>query len=819
MIALGRRRTRRPAVLDLLPWDGFVAEGVLRNIDGALAATFEFRGPDLDSATAGQIEALSASVARAIDPLGDGWMIHLMSHRLPAPGYPPEGAFPDPFTRAVDCERRMRYEAGGERFESRYSVTLTHRPPVAVSRGWRRWSGGSELGIEAEERRIDAFESQVGDLEELLRAHLSVRRCCSREMLAHLYRSLSFRHTALNLPDEDHPVTLEYVLGAAPLHLGYKVRVGETHVVPVAVAGFPGTANAASLAFFNELAFPFHVSLRYLPLDRYTAKSAIGRKKTHWASASVRLRDLLASLVSRSGKPAAEDPWAKSMQADAEAALVFLDRHETTAGYLTTTFLAFDRDEAKAHERAAAVRTELQNRGFVAWIERLNAAQAFLGALPAVGAYNCRRPLVVTRTFVDLALTSSVWPGSPTHPHTKLASYPAHVVTATSGSTPFFLNLCHGDVSHALILGPTGAGKSVLVNLLAHQFLRYPEAQVLAIDKGWSLYGATRAAGGCHYPLSPEQGEGRSLRFAPLGSLESGKDRLAASAWLQELLTLQGLELTPEVVSQVNRGLDLLATAPSRTLSTFASKVQSQPVRDALSPYIGTGPLAHLFDGSANPLRSGHLHVFEMDEVVSLQAKAVVPLVLHLFSEIERRLDGRPTLILVEEALQYLGQTLWSAKFGQWLFQLRKANAGVVFVGQSLGAFLASSLKDAVLESCPTRIFLPNAHAEEPSAAKGYRAFGLNRRQIELLARATPRREYYCDSPAGSRLFELDLSPGALAVYRLAGPEGRRRVEELVTSHGEDWLAAYLEEEGQSDFAALIEQESQELSRKEITPC
>ena len=805
-------RRSGPAVMDLLPWDVFVAEGVLANTDGALVAGFEFRGPDLDSATAGQIEGLSRSLAQAIDPLGDGWMIHLTSQRLPAPGYPPEGAFPDPFTWGVDEERRRSYEQVGGHFHSLYYLTLTYRSP-ALARGSRGWLGLARRQQLYEEsgRAVESFDSGVSDLEDQLASHLEIERLDSREMLAHLYRSLTFRLGPLNLPE--HPVSLEYVLGTADLSLGFEVQVGELSVVPVAIAGFPGTANAASLAFLNELAFPFHVSFRYLPLDRYTAKSAISRKKTHWSSASVRLRELVASFVSSSAKPAAEDPWARSMQEDAEAALLYLDREESTAGYLTTTLLSFDTDPQEAHGRASEVVTELKNRGFVAWIERANAPQAFLGSLPGVGAYNCRRPLVVTRTFVDLALTSSVWPGSPTHPHPKLQGQPAHVVTSTTGSTPFFLNLCHGDVQHALILGPTGAGKSVLVNLLAHQFLRYPEAQVLAIDKGFSLFAATLAARGYHYALSPEPGEAEALRFAPVAGLETPRDRLSASAWLQELLTLQGLTVTPEVVSQVNRGLELLAQAPSRTLSTFASKVQSSKVREALAPYIRSGPLAHLFDGAEDPLRGGCLHVFEMEEVVSLQAKAVVPLILHLFAQIERRLDGRPTLILVEEALQYLGETLWSKRFGTWLYQLRKANAGVVFVGQSLAAFLSSTLRDAVLESCPTRIFLPNAHAQEPSAAESYRAFGLGERQIELLARATPRRDYYCDTPSGARLFQLGLSPGALAVYSQAGPQGRQRIDRLIRRHGEAWLDRLLREEGQGAFADLIATRDKETSR------
>lgn len=790
------------AVLDLLPWDRFLAPGVLANVDGALASTFEYRGPDLSSATAGEIESLSRSLTRAIDPLGDGWMLHFEAHRLPAPPYP-GSEFPDPFTAAVDAERRQRFESR-QHYVSRYYLTLTHQEPALVEGpAWRQGPGG-----QAEEKRLERFKTRVREFAGLLEPHLELEALSSRQLLAHLYRSLTFRHGPLNLP-EVQPVSLEHVLGAGDLELGYRVRFGEVWIVPVSIAGFPASAHAASLEFLAELAFPLHVSARYVPFDRITARSAIEGRKTHWASASVRLKQLLASFFSRSassrgGAPAGSgDAYGDSMREDADEALLYLEREETTAGTMTLVALIPHRDFETARERADAVVSELRNRGFVAWVEETNAGHAYLGSLPAVGSYNPRRPLVVTRTFVDLALTTSVWTGSPTHPHPKLARHGAHLVAAT-GSTPIYLSLAHGDVQHSLVLGPTGTGKSVLVNLLIHQYLRYPQAQVLAIDKGWSLYGATRAAGGHHYALSPDAEAATSYRFAPVAELDTPADRMAASAWLQELLVLQGLEVGPAEVAALNRALELLAGSPSRTLKTLASKVQSVPIREALAPYT-SGPVAHLFGGTTNPLRDGGpLHVFEMEQVLPLQDKAVVPLVLHLFAEIERRLDGRPTLIVIEEALGYLGQTLWAERFALWLHQLRKKNAGVLIVGQSLSAFLDSSLKDAVLEACPTRIFLPNRSAQEPSTASHYHAFGLNERQVELVAGATPRRDYYVDSPSGSRLIRLGLSPAVLDVYRLAGPEGRGLVDELVAAHGEAWLAEYLASRGHEELLRLL---------------
>src|SRR3546814_17692730 len=78
---------------------------------------------------------------------------------------------------------------------------------------------------------------------------------------------------------------------------------------------------------------------------------------------------------------------------------------------------------------------------------------------------------------------------------------PPLLYAETSGSTPFRLSTHIGDVGHMLIVGPTGAGKSVLLALLALQFRRYNGAQVYVFDKGFSARAAVLAMGGAHHAL------------------------------------------------------------------------------------------------------------------------------------------------------------------------------------------------------------------------------------------------------------------------------------------------------------------------------
>ena len=144
-----------------------------------------------------------------------------------------------------------------------------------------------------------------------------------------------------------------------------------------------------------------------------------------------------------------------------------------------------------------------------------------------------------------------------------------------------------------------------------------------------------------------------------------------------------------------------------------------------------------------------------------MQHKALVaPVLTYLFHRLEARFDGRPTLLILDEAWTFLDDALFAARIREWLKTLRKKNVAVVFATQSLADIERSSIAPALIESCPTRIFLPNDRALEPQARSVYERFGLNARQIEILSLAAPKRDYYAQTARGNRLFELGLGPG-----------------------------------------------------------
>jgi type IV secretion system protein TrbE len=239
--------------------------------------------------------------------------------------------------------------------------------------------------------------------------------------------------------------------------------------------------------------------------------------------------------------------------------------------------------------------------------------------------------------------------------------------------------------------------------------------------------------------------------------------------------------------------------------------LQSNALKQALQPYTVGGPWGRLLDAEAEQFGEGSVLAFETDGLIGT---AAAPAVLsYLFHRIEDRLDGRPTLLIIDEGWLALDDQGFAGQVREWLKTLRKKNASVIFATQSLADIDGSSIAAAIIESCPTRLFLPNERALEPQIASIYRRFGLNDRQIEILSRATPKRDYYCQSHRGNRLFELGLSEVALAFTAASAKTDQPAIAETLATHGRSgFAAAWLRRKGLDWAADMLTDSNQDIA-------
>jgi type IV secretion system protein TrbE len=816
---LGRLREHRtePAGLcDWLLWAYLVDEGVVLGKDGSLLAGWSYRGPDTSAATAEDLDALSSHVSQALLPLGNGWMAHFEAVRHAAPGYAPAGAFPDPVTALLDEERRRTYEATAAHFETDTFVTLAWLPPPDLySRLARAFVQGEERGGRSWEEVLTAFLRGAGELERRLSAVLRPRRLGSDELLTLLHCCLTGLDHAVKAPVAG--AELDSFLADQQAVGGWRPRIGAMAIRALAIQGFPAASYLGMLDRLNSLPFALRLSHRVIPLDPATAARLIRRTQVQWFMKRQGAADLVRGAVNRQRQaPSAEqeadarlfqDQDASRMAADAAAAAAANASGAVRFCFYTPTVVVMQPSDAAADQAAGEILKLLADRGFTARVEDVNAVEAWLGSLPGHGFPNLRRPLLHSRNVADLVPLTSVWPGLKTNPSAYFPEgSPPLLWAATSGATPLRVNLHASDVGHSLVAGPTGAGKSTLVNLCVAQFFRYRQAQVFVFDLGYSGYVLAQAAGASHYAIRAGAGE-EATAFQPLADVDDPGELAAAAEWLELLLSLQGgVVVGPAARTEIVAALRQLAGEgrEHRTLSNFCVQLQSLELKDALAPYRRAGSLGRLLDSDRDDLDRSSYQVFEMSHLWEMGTKTVAPVLRYLFHRVEGRLDGRPTLIVIEEAWRTLLDPAFGLQLKQWLLTLRKKNAAVMVVTQTLADLYQSPYRAAIVESCPTRFLLPNAMAASPGTAELYRDLGLNEAELELLAGARPKREYYLKSPHGSRLFELGLGPVALAF--LAAPEGMTpqetiaRVDELRRERGPDWPAAWLAERGLAEW-------------------
>ncbi len=790
---------RRPASLaDHLPWAALVAPGVILNKDGSFLTALSFRGPDLESSTEDELMAVRARLNNALRRLGTGWCLHVDARRRAADPY---GASNTSVAAAwlLDAERQAAFDCAEPAFETDFCLGLTWLPPGeetrriervmfdGLARAGRDWRGT----LEAFQREADAILDLVSD------TLPAAARLTDRDLLTWLHCCASIR--AHRVDPHWTPAFLDAALADEALTGGIAPRLGEHWLKVVSVRSLPSATRPGLLDALSALPFEYRWTARWLGLDKADGEREITRLRKRWFAKRKGVGVLLREAITKEEVPLLDTDAAGKTE-ECDGALAALGAEACAFGYLTLTVTILDPDPLQAAEKARAVEMALNAQGLVARTEDLNAVEAWLGSLPGEPYADVRRPLISSLNLADLLPVSAVWAGPS---QDSCLGGPPLAVARTTGSTPFRLVLHVGDVGHAMVVGPTGSGKSALLSFLALQWFRYPGARVVFLDKGRSARAATLACGGAWRALEP----GADIALQPLAQVDDPAERAWAAEWIEDATSKAGVEITPRLREEVWGALGTLADAPpeQRSLTVFCALVQDRAVAAALEPLTLKGAHGSLVDGAGAALGETRFDTFELETLMATRT-ALGPVLGALFHELERGFDGRPTLLVLDEAWLFLDDTAFAAKIREWLKTLRKKRVAVVFATQSLEDVAASPIAASLIESCPTQVFLPNPRALEPASAPLYQGFGLNRRQLELIAFATPKRAYYWRQPQGRRLFDLKLAGVSLALCGASSPEDQTLIDQILARAGPDGFArAFLAAKGFSHVDSLFD--------------
>lgn len=820
--------------------------------DGSYQTTFRFRGKDLDSSTVYELLALTERMNNTLKQLNSEWIIHINAIRKKIKKYSKKENVKNIPIKIIELEREEFFKSG-HHYESEYYISFTWLTPtdrLEKAKSIFFTKTEKENIINVTEEHLKYYNQEMTKIFALLSEVLQECKILTIDEVITFYHSLiSDTEIELKLPrafyykgkfiasgelpekyknlpkEEIHteflPILFDNYLYDSNLTNGLEPKIGKKYIKTVSLLKYPGDAVVGLLDELNRVNIEYRWCSRYIMMDKISARKEMDNFFFKWFNARESFKDTLKnSLFHIQSINQNDDAIQRTFQVKHEK--MNLDQDRNTVGYYTFTVVLEGEDKNEVEKRALQVKTILTSKGFTAKAEGFNSLVSFLGTIPG-NWLNVRKPLQNSMVFSSLIPLNAVWAGDAWNKHLNT---PPLLYCQTVGNTPFRLNLHFGEVGHTLIIGPTGAGKSVLLAMMQAQFLAYQNAKVIAFDRGASTRVLNKAAGGVFYDLGQD-----NIRFQPLRgigelpeNIEKERKKLEKTklnitekdmegiyhveteraeqekewchGWILGLIE-EKLKITPDIEKFVWTALTNLSKFEPqyRTMSSFVSLVggQSLEIKDALQAFHGTGPHAKYFDGDTDFLEESIYTVFEMEKVTE-NKNIITPLMEYLFHVIDTRMiDGvNPVLLTIDEGWAILKSKRFSDKFEEWIRTHRKKNVSDVFTTQNPDEILESEIKGVILNQCYTRIYLPNPNAKAEIQTEYYRTFGLNDTEIEILSIAVPKRQYYFKNPKGSRLFELALSPLELAYVATSGGKDQDTCKSMMhlspKEFNEEWL-------------------------------
>jgi type IV secretion system protein TrbE len=765
----------------------YISRAIVLNKDGSLQTTFRYRGPDLESSVESELAMITGQLNTAFQMFRTGWAIYFEAQRVPAMDYPENGFFPDRVTKKIDEIRRNLFQDGSH-FESNYYVTFYWLPPSDKEGKLREFViDGTKRKNSSIDNKMEYFLDLTNKMFMLLGdLKFPVEYMNIDEMATYLHSTVSENNYNIHLTNSE--VLLDHILYDSSLSGGFDPILGKKHLRVIVPVSYGNSTSFGLFDELNKLGFSYRWVTRFYCLSKTDSIDLLKEFRSAWNGKIKSLMTTVKELFFGMSSNFQVNENAVFKVREIKDAILVAEADQTTYGFYSTMLVVMDEDEELLDEKVGMIEQIFVNLGMQVKTESLNAVDAWLGSIPGNVNHQERRPIISTGNLVHMIPLSDIWAGEVKNKHLNA---PSLLYTETGGNSPYRLNIHVGEVGHTMIVGPTGAGKSVLLNIIEAQFRKYKDAQIFIFDKGSSSRILTEAVGGNFYDLGNEK---TALSFQPLANIDDEKEREWVYEWLCDFCEEQKKEGILDAATK-NKLWDALGTLKvysdakeHRTMLTLYNNLTSDVnLRDIIKQLTESGPYGKIFDSNKDDLSFTSWQSFEMEKLMETK-QIVCHTLMYIFHRIEQQLTGRPTIIVLDECWIFFDNPIFVAKIREWLKTLRKLNTSVIFATQSLADIVKSPILDTVLESCPSKMFLPFKKATEANYKKTYERFGLNEKQIKIIADSTPQRQYYYTSPLGSRKFELSLSRFELAYFGV-NKEDLNECERILDSYGKENFA------------------------------
>lgn len=782
-----------PSAGDRLPYAGHVNDYTLMTRTGDLVQMLQVDGiafETADSETLNHMAAVRDVVMRGIAN-ANLMLYSYVIRRQVTVGL--SGLQPDGFAR--DLDEAWQQQLRGKRLYVNDMVLMLVRRPARGKVGfverltkWGKRSTAERMAEQARELRdLDAARTNLQSSlarygPRLLGRYQGASGICSEplEILSALFNG-EMQPVLEPVGDAGHYLPYKRIsFGLDALHLRGASPAASRFGAIVSIKDYPAHTSPGMLDNLLRLPHELTMTESFAFIDRQIADERIGLALRRLRAASDETTTL------RQGLLGAKDDLTGGAAAYGE--------HHLTVHVRATSLAALD-------AAIADVQASLADIGAVAVREDLNLESAFWGQFPGNADFIARKALVSTANLSGLVSMHGFPIGVP-------AGGPwgePITVLETTSSTPYFFNLHSGDLGNFTLIGPSGSGKTVVLNFLIAQTQKFnPRTFFFDKDRGAEIF--IRAIGGHYDVLRP----GVPTGFNPLLLPENAVNQAFLRQWLAQLLTPTGGQMTADENAIIASAVDANFGQPTeyRQLRYLVELLAggTRPVRgdlaSRLAPWYGAGEHAWLFD---NPVDRLNLETrtagFDMTALLDNPALRT-PAMMYLFHRVDERLDGTPSLIVIDEGWKALDDDIFVHRLKDWMKTIRKRNGAVGFATQSASDAIESKIAATIIEQSATQLFMSNPKAQASDYCDG---FGLTEHELDLV-RSLPEhlRCVLVKQGGNSVVARLDMANMPNAITVLSGRETSvRKLDELRREHGDapsEWMPQLLKiaEEGPS---------------------
>jgi len=777
-----------PCAGDRLPYAGHFDDHTVMTRSGGLIQMIQVDGvafETADSETLNHMAAVRDVVMRGIANSNLMLYCHVIRRQVAAEL---SGAQPEGFVR--DLDDAWQQQLRSKRLYINDMVLMLVRRPARGKIGFfdrlTKWGNGTRNSAERvadqmrELRELDAARTNLLSAltrygPRLLGRYNGASGICSEplEILSALYNG-EMQPVLEPTGDAGHYLPYKRIsFGLDALELkGASANMSRFGAI-VSIKDYPAYTAPGMLDNLLRLPHEMTMTESFAFIDRQIADERIGLALRRLRAASDETTTL------RQGLLGAKDDLTGGAAAYGE--------HHLTVHVRAMTLAALD-------AAVADVQASLADIGAVAVREDLNLESAFWGQFPGNADFIARKALVSTANLSGLISLHGFPIGVP-------AGGPwgePITVLETTSSTPYFFNLHSGDLGNFTLIGPSGSGKTVVLNFLIAQAQKFqPRTFFFDKDRGAEIF--IRAIGGHYDVLRP----GTPTGFNPLQLPENATNKAFLRQWLLQILTPAGGQLTADENAIIASAVDANFGQPTeyRQLRYLVELLAggARPIRgdlaSRLAPWYGAGEHAWLFDNPADQLNlDTRTAGFDMTALLDNPALRT-PAMMYLFHRVDERLDGSPSMIVIDEGWKALDDDVFVHRLKDWMKTIRKRNGVVGFATQSARDAIESKIAATIIEQSATQLFMSNPKAQASDYCGG---FGLTEHELDLV-RSLPEhlRCVLIKQGGNSVVARLDMSNMPDAITVLSGREASvRKLDELRRVHGDapsEWMPLLLQ--------------------------